>query len=126
MVKNESEIKMKNEFIEFVNALIAAAPETADKLMTDNVRAYLAALTDSKADKPVLTDNGKMILKYMQENLNTPMMKAKDVAEGLFVSSRAVSGSLRKLVSDGFCEKVGTDPVVYALTEKGKTYKIED
>ena len=113
---------MKNEFIEFVNALIAAAPETADKLMTDNVRAYLAALTDSKADKPVLTDNGKMILKYMQENLNIPMMKAKDVAEGLFVSS----GSLRKLVSDGFCEKVGTDPVVYALTEKGKTYKIED
>ena len=53
------------------------------------------------------------------------MFKAKDIADGLYISSRAVSGSLRKLVTDGFCEKVGTDPVVYTLTEKGKNYKID-
>ena len=117
---------MKTEFIDFLNALMTAAPEVVETKMTDSVKAYIAALTDTSSDKPELTDNGKMILKYMQDNANTPMMKAKDVAEGLFVSSRAVSGSLRKLVSDGFCEKVGTDPVVYALTDKGKNYKIED
>lgn len=117
---------MKTEFIEFLNALMMAAPEVANSMMTDNVKAYIAALSDTSSDKPVLTDNGKMILKYMQDNADHPMFKAKDVAEGLFVSSRAISGSLRKLVNDGFCEKVGADPVVYALTDKGKNYKIED
>ena len=72
----------------------------------------------------IIIHNGKIILDYMQKS-DSPMLKAKDVAEGLFISSRAVSGSLRKLVNDGFCEKVGTDPVVYTLTEKGKNYKID-
>ena len=53
------------------------------------------------------------------------MLKARDIAEGLFVSSRAVSGSLRKLVTDGFVEKVGQDPAIYTITEKGKNYNIE-
>lgn len=115
---------MKQEFINFLNALIAAAPEVAEQMMTDNVKAYMATLTDTKNDKPALTDNGKLVLDYMQKS-DIPMFKARDVAEGLFISSRAVSGSLRKLVSDGFCEKVGQDPVVYALTEKGKNFIIE-
>ena len=55
----------------------------------------------------------------MKDNTNIPMWKAKDVAEGLFISSRAVSGAMRKLVTDGYVEKVGQDPVVYTLTEKG-------
>jgi len=71
------------------------------------------------------TDNGKVVLKYMQE-CGTPMLKARDIAEGLFISSRGVGGALRKLVTDGFCEKVGQDPVIYALTEKGKNYVIEN
>ena len=54
-----------------------------------------------------------MILKYMQEN-----------ADGLFISSRTVSGSIRKLVTDGYVEKIGQDPVIYTLTEKGKNKEI--
>ena len=53
------------------------------------------------------------------------MWKSKDIAEGLFISSRAVSGAMRKLVTDGFVEKVGQDPVIYALTEQGKNIEIE-
>lgn len=116
---------MKKEFIDFVNALIAAAPEVAEKMMTDNVKAYMEALANNKIEKPELTDNGKLILKYLQDN-SIQMSKSKDVAEGLFISSRAVSGAMRKLVNDGFLEKVGTDPVIYAITEKGKNYKFED
>jgi predicted transcriptional regulator len=56
----------------------------------------------------------------------SPMMKAKEIAEGMFISSRAVSGAMRKLVTDGFVEKVGQDPVMYILTEKGKNINIED
>ena len=69
----------------------------------------------------------KLIMKYLQElPEGAPMMKAKEIAEGMFISSRAVSGAMRKLVTDGFVEKVGQDPVMYSLTEKGKNYNIED
>lgn len=115
---------MKQEFIDFLNALMVAAPDVVAEKMTDNVKAYIEALMDTKNDKPEVTDSGKVILDWMQKS-GLPMVKARDVAEGLFISSRAVSGSLRKLVNDGFCEKVGADPVVYALTEKGKNYKID-
>lgn len=114
---------MKKEFIDFVNALIAAAPETAEALMTDKVKAYMEALVTSESDKPEITDNGKIVLKYMQDN-PAPTYKARDIGEGLFVSSRMVSGALRKLVSDGFVDKISTDPVIYAITEKGKNYNI--
>ena len=60
----------------------------------------------------------------MKDNLDTPLFKAKDIAEGLFISSRTVSGAMRKLVSDGFVEKVGQDPVIYTITEKGKEIEI--
>jgi DNA-binding PadR family transcriptional regulator len=33
---------------------------------------------------------------------------------------------MRKLTTDGFVEKVGSDPVIYTITEKGKNYKFED
>ena len=46
--------------------------------------------------------------------------------EGLFIGSRAVSGAMRKLCTDGYVEKIAQDPVVYALTENGKNIVIED
>ena len=116
---------MKQEFIDFLNALIAAAPDVAEQLMTENVKAYIDALTDKKNEKPILTDNGKLVLKYLQ-NAEPGIYKAKDIADGLFVSSRNVSGAMRKLVTDGFVEKVGESPVLYTITEKGKNYTIED
>lgn len=114
---------MKKEFIEFLNALITAAPEVADEKMTEGVRAYIDIIMSEKIDKPTITDNGKIILDYMQKS-EVPTFKARVIADGLCISSRAVSGALRKLVNDGFCEKVGADPVVYALTEKGKEFTI--
>ena len=64
-------------------------------------------------------------MEFLQKNVDTPMWKARDIAEGLFISSRAVSGAMRKLVTDGFVEKVGQDPVIYSITEKGKNIDIE-
>ena len=54
------------------------------------------------------------------------MWKARDIAEGLFIGSRAVSGAIRKLVTDGFVEKIGQNPATYTLTVKGKNYIIEE
>ena len=116
---------MKKEFIDFVNALIAAAPDVAEEKMTENVKTYMDLLMDKKAEKPEITDNGKLILKWLQDQ-EAGVYKAKDIADGMYVASRNVSGSMRKLVEDGFVEKVGVSPALYTITEKGKNYKIED
>lgn len=117
---------MNKEVLDFINAMIAAAPEAADKLMTDNIKAYLQCLADgSIKEKSAVTDNGKMILKYMQIS-SSNMMKAKDIAEGLFVSSRQIAGAMRKLVSDEYVTKIGENPIVYMLTNKGKEFIIEE
>lgn len=114
----------KEEFIKYVEDLIDATSEFPVE-MNDDARLYWEAFKGKiETEKPMFTDNGKLILQFLKDNQSTPMWKARDVAEGLFISSRAVSGAMRKLVSDGFVEKVGQDPVIYSLTENGKTIEI--
>ena len=115
----------KQEFIKYVEALMRGQEEPLE--MNEDVRLYWEAFCGTtEAEKPMFTDNGKLILKWMQANTNDPMLRAKDIAEGLFINSRAVSGAMRKLVSDGFVEKLGENPVIYSITEKGKNINIED
>lgn len=116
---------MKQDFIDFLNALMNAAPEVVEEKMSDNVKAYIEALQEKKTEKPALTDNGKMVLKHLQ-SLDAGWYKSKDIAEALFVASRNVSGAMRKLVADQFVEKMGESPVLYSITEKGKNFIIED
>ena len=115
---------MKQDFIDFLNALMQAAPEVVEEKLTENVQEYINVLMDKQDDKPILTDNGKMVLQFMQDNQDITSWKSKDIADRLFISSRTVSGAFRKLVSDGFVEKIGKDPVIYVLTEKGKMFNI--
>ena len=115
---------MKQEFLNFLDELMKANPELTKELMTDNIQSYIDAIKDTKNDKPEITDNGKIILDYMQKN-PSPTYKAKDIADGVFLSSRTVSGAMRKLVSDGFVDKMGKEPVIYTITEKGKNFKID-
>ena len=115
---------MKQEFLNFIETLIKENPDRANELMTENVKAYLDILKEVKDEKPILTDNGKLLLKYLQDNSDVKCWKAKDLAEQIGISSRGASGAMRKLVNDGFCEKLGTNPVVYSLTEKGKNFTI--
>jgi hypothetical protein len=116
----------KSEFINYVKALISSQEEPIEP--SEDAKSYWEALCGGNTeDKPTFTDNGKLIMKYLQDlPADAPMMKAKEIAEGMFVSSRAVSGAMRKLVTDGFIEKVGQDPVMYALTDAGRNIKIED
>lgn len=117
----------KSEFIKYVEELIKMTNEFSIE-MNEEAKSYWEALKGGKDnDKPTFTENGKLIIKYLQElPEGTPMMKAKEIAEGMFMSSRAVSGAMRKLVTDGFVEKIGQDPVMYSLTNTGRNIKIED
>lgn len=112
----------KSDFIEFVRDL---SEKVEPKDWPGNSYQYWESLTVEK-EKPEFTDNGKLILKYLQETAEEhPEQKAKDIGEGLLISSRTVSGAIRKLVTDGYVEKVSQDPVIYALTEKGKNKVVE-
>lgn len=124
----------KELFIKVVDLALSSMEvhPVADGNMTEEefkeAMAYFDALKAEKTvEKPQFTDNGKLILKYMQEEHEkyNNMFKAREIAEGIFIQSRSVSGAIRKLVTDGYVEKIGADPVVYALTEKGKTTTIE-
>lgn len=87
----------------------------------------LRTTTDKKVPA-VITENGTKILKYMQENFEkyNNVFNSKGIGEGIFVSSRSVSGSMKKLIAEGFIEKIGQNPVSYAITEKGKNKKLND
>ena len=119
---------MKQDFLNFLDQLMAAEPNKTAELMNDNVKTYIEALkmaSEEQKEKPEITDNGKMILGYMQTS-DIQALTSKKIAEGIVMSSRGVAGALRKLVTDGYCEKVGQNPSVYVLTEKGKNYIIEE
>ena len=116
---------MKQEFLDFLNALMEASPNVVKEKMTPNVEKYLEVLREGAAEKPALTDGGKRVLIYLQQNPDKVALKARDIADELGVSSRGVSGSMRKLVADGFVEKMGESPVVYTITEKGKNFIID-
>lgn len=112
----------KSDFIAYLNENFFNVKND----VPENILSYWDAFKgQTNSEKPEFTDNGKMILKYMIDNSDRDMMKAKDIAEGLVVSSRTVSGAIRKLVTDGYVEKVGQDPVVYSLTEKGKNINFD-
>jgi len=80
------------------------------------------------SEKPAFTPNGKLVLDYIQKNKDTynNLFKAKDIGEGLGISSRTASGAMRKLVTDAYLEKVGQNPTVYSLTQKGIEVNLEE
>lgn len=94
----------------------------------DDVMVYFEALKGSAdKEKPAFTENGKLILSYIQQNKDTfnNLFKAKDIADGIGITSRTVSGAMRKLVTDGYVEKLGESPVTYSLTDKGLSITFE-
>lgn len=113
----------KEKFIEMVEVLI----EGAQQPMDEDAISYFEKLKEPSVSKKVeMTENGKNIIDFMQKNEEevNNLFKSKDVAEGMFVSSRSVSGAMRKLVTDGYVDKTDDSPIVYSLTEEGRTYSI--
>lgn len=111
----------KIDFINYVKNYIN------EEEMPEDVRNYWEAfqLTNEKEKSP-FTENGKLILKFLQSSAETEMWPAKKIAEEMGIGSRSVSGSMRRLVSDGYVEALGENPKVYKITNKGKDYIFED
>ena len=125
----------KQKFIEMVEMLINAynvqngveTPLNLDLKYTEALAYFETLKVEKIKEKVAFTDNGKLILQYMIDNIeqHSNLFKARDIADGTFISSRSVSGSMRKLITDGYVEKMGAEPIVYSLTDLGKSVKFE-
>ena len=75
-----------------------------------------------------ITENGLKILKAMKNNYEkyNNIFTSKNIGEFLFMSPRSVSGSMKKLISDNYVEKIGANPVSYGLTDLGKNYEFDN
>jgi len=92
----------------------------------DEMNELITLIKGDKASK-AFTEKGIKILECMKENnekyLN--IFNSKTLGELLFMTPRSVSGSMKKLISDGYVEKVGTNPVSYGLTDEGKNIEFD-
>ena len=109
----------KEKFIDEITKMLEDSPEKY--LSAEALDYWNGIIKGCETDKPQFTPNGKLILQYMRDHKDefNNVFKAKEVGEGLGISSRTASGSMRKLVTDGFIEKIGSEPVVYAITTTG-------
>ena len=107
----------KNKFFEEVDEIINSGAYG----FSEEALEGLKELKSNIKNKTGLTDNGKKVLQYMQEHFDETEnnFKSKEIGEGLFISSRSVSGSMKKLITEGFVNKIGTDPVAYEISQKG-------
>lgn len=122
----------KEKFINFIQSEIFEREDIymrqCGKDWEDIKNFWSQFLNDKKnSSNSEMTENGSKILKYMQSNENkyNNLFTSKEIGEGLFMSSRSVSGSMRKIIANGFVEKVGKDPVTYSLTDEGRNKQID-
>jgi len=118
MTKKEAFIEIINYLFEDQDTHLATVYEKEWPLAQE----FFKELKEDKNVSPVLTENGKKVLSWMQENITnmSNLFTSKEIGEALFTSGRSVAGSMKKLVSNGYVEKTGKDPVRYSLTEEGK------
>ena len=111
------------QFLEFFDKMV----QELNVEVPDDVYSFyemLKASQNNYIDKPEFTEIGLIVLQYLQE-CDITSMKAKEIADGVTLPSRRVSGAMRKLCDDGYVEKFGQNPVIYALTEKGKNIDLK-
>jgi len=109
----------KEEFIKVVDSLISSKSDIP-KSALDYFEWFKSAPESKGKAKTELSEKAKAILDYMRENKDVNLFKSKNIADDMGLNSRAVSGSMRKLISEGYVYKVsdeGVSPAIYSLKE---------
>jgi len=87
----------KQEFINWVEEIIEIAK--VDEI-PENVKMYWEAFKgNSDSEKPLFTDNGKLILRFLQEHQETTMWKAREIGESRWTLSKKVKLVLDSMMS---------------------------
>ena len=111
----------REQFIFEIEQMLKQSEFLSDKALT-----YFEELKNGKASKGGLTEKGREILEWLDEpERRSNYFSAKLIGEGLFTSSRVVSGAAQKLITDGYLEKEGKNPVTYSITNDGHNILLE-
>lgn len=112
----------------FIDEIENILKESHYEILSDEALAYFEELKSGKASIGGMTDTGLKILLWLQQNTSVGQeyFSAKAIGEGLFITSRGVSGATRKLITDGYLVKEGKNPVTYALTPQGRDFSIPE
>lgn len=124
----------KEDFLYTITDLIRHTDDVSiygmNNVTAGDLLEYLENFEKTPEKKKVLiTENGLKILEWMRENEESfhNDFTAAAIGKGMFTSGRAISGSLRKMVTEGFLEKTIVDKnktTHYSLTSFGKEYTI--
>lgn len=89
--------------------------------LSQQAQEFLDELKDKNSGESLLTEAGKKILITMNTNMGVYLntFSSKQLGELLFMPARSVSGAMRKLVTEQYVKKSGTNPVTYNLTQAG-------
>ena len=110
----------KEKFVQFVDLAMedmSNVDEEVQKFWTDYKNSMKAPQD--------MTEKGAVVLKWMQLDPSR-VVSAKVVADAIETSSRSVSGTFRKLVKDGYIEKLDGNPSSYKITNKGVNYTFDN
>ena len=110
----------KEKFIVEIDKLL----EDTTFSFSDGAMVYFKDLKKGKTGTG-FTENGKAILNFLKAAPYDSIHSAKDIGIALSLSGRSITGSIRKLVSDGYVEKQGKDPVMYKMTSEGHALNID-
>ena len=108
----------KNVFIETVENLFNAYPMNVPAEALEFFEDYKRGKSSNHKE---ITEKGIAIILALREN--PEWITAKALGEIMDVSGRSVSGSMKKLVEDGYVEKRAGNPSAYKITEKGLAFE---
>lgn len=76
----------------------------------------------------IITSKGIEILKFLQSKPNDYVFTSKMLSTAIeSMNTRSISGTLRKMLNDGFVEKVGsTTPISYKITAMGMAFDLDN
>lgn len=110
----------KKIFIETVEALF-----NANELnVPDDAKSFFEDYKKGASTVKAFTEKGIAIIKEMREV--NDWISAKSLGERMDISGRSVSGTMRKLVIDGYIEKQAGNPASYKITDKGMTCNFDE
>lgn len=110
-----------NTFFDEIQKLIDSNPN----ILSDEAIEYFYDLqsTAVAAAPKIITEKGAAILKFLQSVPNKNMT-SKMIGDAMGLNARSVSGSMRRLVNDGFVTAIGKNPIVYMISDKGLMFDL--
>ena len=128
---NDKTLATKEKFIILIDELLEKEADNCEeevKKYWEQLKIYIRE-NKSESGKQNITELGKKIIKCMQSkesNSEKKFLTAKEIAEELFVSPKTVGGAMRKLIKDGYVQKIAGNPINYYLTDKGLVEEIKE